>query len=71
MLTMLIRHHQGEQKVWSIVHVPTEPNEERRELHREMLELKHERTRCSNRIKGLLARCGLSLTVADDLRRVE
>ena len=67
LLTMLIRHHQGEQKVWSVVRVPTEADEERRELHREMLELKHERTRCTNRIKGLLARCGLSVTVGNDL----
>lgn len=67
LLTMLIRHHHGEQKVWSIVRVPTEADEERRELHREMLELKHERTRCSNRIKGLLARCGLSVTVDNEL----
>lgn len=39
LLTMLIRHHQGEAKVWSIVRVPTEADEERRELHRELVEL--------------------------------
>ena len=67
LLSMLIRHQQGEPKVWSIVRVPTEADEERRELHREMVELKHERTRCTNRIKGLLARCGLAVTVDNDL----
>jgi transposase len=70
LLSMLIRHHQGEAKVWSIVRVPTEADEERRELHRELLELKHERTRCTNRIKGLLARCGLAVTVDKDLLTV-
>lgn len=67
LLTMLIRHHQGEQKVWSVVRVPTVEDEERRELHREMLTVKHERTRQRNRIKGLLARCGLSIVVGRDL----
>lgn len=70
LLTMLIRHHQGEAKVWSIVRVPSEADEERRELHRELLELKHERTRCTNRIKGLLARCGLAVIVDKDLLAV-
>jgi transposase len=70
LLSMLIRHHQGEPKVWSVVRVPTQADEERRELHREMLELKHERTRCTNRIKGLLARCGLSVAVDHNLPNV-
>mgnify|MGYP006292299025 FL=1 len=67
LLSMLIRHHQGEAKVCSIVRVPTEADEEHRELHRELLELKHDRTRCTNRIKGLLACCGLAVTVDKDL----
>jgi transposase len=60
--SMLIRWHNGEKKVWSVVHVPTVAAEDGRQLHRELIELKSERTELTNRIKGLLA--GLGLTIA-------
>src|SRR5437588_2199398 len=60
LLSMLIRWQQGERDVWSIVQVPTVADEDRRQLHRDLLELKAERTQHSNRIKGLLAGCGLA-----------
>src|SRR5262249_39334995 len=41
--------------------VPSVLDEDRRHLHRDLLELKGERTRHSNRIKGLLAGCGLAV----------
>src|SRR4029077_6706673 len=59
LLSMLIRWHQGEKNVWSIVQVPSVADEDRRQLHRDLLELKAERTQHTNRIKGLLAGCGL------------
>jgi transposase len=34
LLTMLLRHVAGEQKVWSIVRVPSVEEEDRRQLHR-------------------------------------
>jgi transposase len=63
---MLIRWHNGERKVWSVVHVPAVADEDGRQLHRELIELKAERTELLNRIKGLLA--GLGLTIAVDAK---
>jgi transposase len=53
LLTMLLRHLAGEPKVWSVVRVPSVEEEDRRQLHREMLTAKQDRTRVINRIKGL------------------
>jgi transposase len=63
LVSMLIRWHNGEKKVWSVVHIPTVADEDRRQLHRELIELKAERTELLNRIKGLLAGLGLSIMV--------
>ena len=62
LLTMLIRYHNGESRVWSVVYVPSPEAEDARHLHRELLTLKSDRTRITNRIKGLLAAQGLSVT---------
>lgn len=61
LVAMLMRYHGGETKVWSVCRVPTAAEEDRRHLHRELMELKDERTRQVNRIKGLLANQGLEL----------
>ena len=61
LLTMLIRHCTGEPKVWSAVHVPSVADEDRRQLHRDLEEMKAARTQHSNRMKGLLASCGLAV----------
>jgi len=53
LLTMLLRHLAGEPKVWSVVRVPSVEEEDRRQLHRDMLTTKQDRTRIVNRIKGL------------------
>jgi transposase len=63
LLSMLIRWRQGERKVWSVVQVPSVADEDRRQLHRDLLELKAERTQHTNRIKGLLAGCGLAVSI--------
>jgi transposase len=63
LLTMLIRYHGGESKLWSVVHVPTPDDEDRRQPHRELMAIKGERTEHSNRIKGLLATIGLDVVV--------
>ncbi len=71
LLSMLIRWHQGEKKVWSVVQVPDVTDEERRQLHRDLLELKGERTQHVNRIKGLLAGYGLEVPkISDDFATV-
>jgi transposase len=60
---LLARHVAGSaKKVWSIVRVPTEADEDRRHLHRELKTSKQDRTRVSNRIKSLLANNGLTLS---------
>ena len=58
---------QREGKVWSTVHVPTVEQEDQRQLHREMLKLKAERTAQGNSIKGLLAGLGLCAIVDETL----
>ena len=62
LLTMLLRYDAGERRVWHVVHVPTPAEEDRRQLHRELLTTKRDRTRLTNRIKGLLAGQGVPLT---------
>ena len=62
LVTMLIRYHSGETKVWSVVQVPEVKDEDQRQLHRELADLKTERTRETNRIKGLLIGQGIGLT---------
>jgi transposase len=61
LLSMLMRWHHGERKVWSVVQVPSVADEDRRQLHRDLGELKVQRVQHSNRIKGLLAGCGLAV----------
>jgi transposase len=52
--TMLVRWHLGDTKTWRVVNVPSVADEDRRQLHRELMSLKKERTEHVNRIKGLL-----------------
>src|SRR5688572_6794160 len=67
LVSMLLRYHGGEKKLWRVVRVPSVEDEDRRQLHRDLLELKAERARHVNRIKGLLAACGLAVaTIGDD-----
>jgi len=63
LLSMLLRYCGGEQKVWSVVHVPTLEAEDRRQLHRELVTVKRDRTRVTNRIKGLLSSQGVVLSL--------
>jgi transposase len=65
---LLARHVAGSAKpVWSVVRVPTQAEEDRRHLHRELKTSKQDRTRVSNRIKSLLANNGLTLRSWKDL----
>ena len=66
LLTMLLRYHGGETRVWSVVQVPSLAAEDQRHLHRQLLALKGERTRYVNRIKGLLVGQGIHLDVDGD-----
>jgi transposase len=59
LLADLLRHHVGEKR-WSVVQVPSVEDEDRRQLHRELMTLKEEQTEHVNRLKGLLAGVGLA-----------
>lgn len=72
LLTMLIRSAQGESKVWSVVNPPSPEEEDQRQLHRDLMALKRERTHHINRIKGLLASQGVKMAIKPDfLRQLE
>jgi transposase len=60
---MHVRWHNGERRVWRVINAPSAQDEDLRQPHRESLELKAGRTKHVNRIKGLLASVGLSITV--------
>jgi transposase len=61
LLTMLLRFHAGEHKVWSVVRVPSVADEDHRHLHRELIAVQDERTEHTNRIKAFLAGQGIAL----------
>lgn len=67
LVRMLIRYGYGEQKIWSVVHVPSMEEEDRRQLHRELSTLEKEKKRTSNRIRGLLATQGILIKGRLDL----
>lgn len=60
LLGLLVRYHGGETKVWSVVRVPSEGEEDGRRLHRELERLKKERLAHSARLKSLLALHGIA-----------
>jgi transposase len=67
LVEMLVRWHNGERKVWAVVQPPSAEDEDARQLHRELIALKAERTGHINAIKGLLAGLGLQSVVDEKL----
>jgi len=67
LLTMLLRQRAGERKVWSGGRVPSIADAESRQLPRELLSPKRDRTRVIHRLQGLLAGCGVRLTLHGDV----
>lgn len=67
---MLLRYQAGERRAFKVVRVPTEEEEDRRHLHRELKTVKQARTAVTNRIKGLLATVGVRLAEITELPRV-
>jgi transposase len=61
LLRLLMRHIRGEDKVWSVVRVPSAAEEDERHLHRELESLKTERTRHTNRIRSFLKLQGIRI----------
>lgn len=66
---MLFRWLWGDQKVWSVVRVPSVEEEDRRQLHRELITARRDRNRLTNRIKSLLFSQGIRLHELKDLPR--
>jgi transposase len=66
LVEVLIRYCNGERKAWGILRVPVVADADRRQPHRELIELKAERTAHGNAIKGLLAGLGLQASVDED-----
>ena len=67
LLGLLMRYEAGERKAWSVVRAPTVAEEDARQLHRELLNAKRDRTRVTNRIRGLLANQGLEIDLQADV----
>jgi transposase len=59
LLANLVRHARGEKDVWRVVRVPSEAQEDKRQLHRGLERLKKERTQHRARILSLLATQGV------------
>jgi transposase len=59
---MLFRWLWGDRKVWRVVRVPSVEEEDRRQLHRELVTARRDRTRLVNRIKALLFGQGIRLS---------
>lgn len=66
LLSLLLRYHDGESRVWSVVRVPSVEQEDGRQLSRDWEVLKKERTLHRNRIQALLASEGVSLPLKAD-----
>jgi transposase len=58
---LLVRYCEGETEVWSTVNVPDPADEDQRHLHRELDQLRRERTDHANRVRGLLAAMGIKI----------
>lgn len=61
LLVKLMRYCAGEKKIWSVVRVPSEQEEEDRQLGRELEVLKQEKTMHINRVKALLMQQGIKI----------
>jgi transposase len=69
LVRLLLRYEAGERKAFSVVRVPSDAEEDARHLHRELLTAKRDRTRVTNRMRGLLANQGLTMDFREDVPR--
>jgi transposase len=61
LVSMLMRYHSGEKKLWAVVRVPSVADEDARQLHRDLQVLKREKTMHCSRISGLLVQQGINI----------
>jgi transposase len=67
LVLMLIRAEQGDPRVWHVVHVLDDGDEDARQLQRELRATIEDRTRLTNRIGSLLATQGVTLRLTGDV----
>ena len=65
LVRLLVRYELGEKKAFRVVFVPSEFEEDQRQLHRELTSLKDERTMLNNQMKGHLCSQGVTLAKVD------
>jgi transposase len=63
LLSMLMRYYGGESKLWSVVRVPRVEDEDARQLHRELEQLKKQALQHQTRIGSLLCTQGVSVPI--------
>jgi len=63
LLNLLARYVMGDRRVWRVVRVPTVTDEDARQLPRTWETLTEDRTRLSNRMKGLLTTQGVQIPI--------
>lgn len=68
LLRLLERYVQGEDRVWHVVRVPTDAEEDARHVPRMRETLQQERTRVINRLHGLLTTQGVEIPLRADFR---
>jgi transposase len=66
LVRLLVRYELGEKKSFRVVQVPADHQEDQRQLHRELISLKEERTSLVNQIKGHLFGHGLVPPAVND-----
>lgn len=66
LLRLLERYVEGEDRVWRVVRVPSDAEEDARHLHRLRESLQQERTRVMNRLHGLLTTQGVTVALRVD-----
>ena len=66
LLALLARYVGGERRAWRVVRVPSEAEEDARQLHRSWEAVQQDRTRLINRLQGLLASVGVRLAIGAD-----
>jgi transposase len=72
LLSMLMRYHGGESKLWSVVRVPSVQDEDARQIHRELEQLKKQQVQHRTRIESLLCTQGVRVPIGKDfIKRLE
>lgn len=69
LLRLLLRYEAGERRALAVIRAPSDGEEDARHLHRELLTAKRDRTRVTNRMRGLLANQGLGIDLAKDVAK--